>query len=154
MTRILLIIFLSSKFASGQTVDSNGRTIEQIAVDYFINNLKTLEIKSREGYFHFDPQKNIIWYKTNVFARKGRRVRIPNAVQATETEFFNAKCDKKDIFIMVSHLIKIDSGFTLDFYTVTQINNYTGFTIYINNELVPTKIEVGTYVHPPSSTYY
>ncbi len=156
MKRISIIFLLWANSFSAQTIDSRGRTLEQIAMDYFISNLQNLDLNYADGCFNFNPQENKIWYKTTVLSlgQKGTRVRIANAVKATETEFFYAQCDKKDVFIMTCCLIKTEKDYTLDFYVVTQVNKYTGFTIHINPDLLPTEIEIGTHVHPTNSKCY
>ena len=139
--RTLFIFALTINFVFGQTIDKLGRTIEQNALDYLVCNLPNIELKYENGCYNFNPDSNKIWYQPKVQFRRDTRVRIPKSFQATDTEFYYAICDKKDIYIMTNAHKELSGCYTVEFYIVTQVNHYTSYTVLIDMELIPYKIQ-------------
>ncbi len=143
--RLFFLLVFAVNYAFGQTIDKYGRTIEQNALDYLICNLPTIELPYEKGCFHFNPDSNKIWYRRIAWAKRDIKVRIPKAFRASEDEFFYAACDKKDIYIMTNAYKEFNSGYSVDFYIVTHVNHYIGYTVLIDMDLVPYKILDDTF---------
>lgn len=139
--RALYIFVLTSNFAFGQTIDKHGRTIEQNALDYLVCNLPNIELIYENGCYNFNADSNKIWYRPKVWFKRDVRVRIPKSFQVTDSEFHYANCDKKDIFIMTYAYKENNLTYSVHFDIVTQKNHYTGYTVLIDSDLFPYKIE-------------
>lgn len=135
-TLILIITFtVTTQFALGQT-------IEQKAIDYLVDNIKSLTINYQSGHFIFNPDSNKIWYAPKVLADKGKlKIKLQNGTSSSVEQFYKIIHDPKDIFIITHASENSGKEYFVKFDIVTNYDNHTLCTVYFDNRQIPVKIQ-------------